>query len=258
MMKHVLLTNDDGIHAPGLRALCDAFLSGGWRVTVSAPDQERSAASHSITIKRPIVVRTAVWEGIPEGAPLMLWMSDGTPSDAVKLALRSLCCEDAPDIVVSGINNGWNIGTDVHYSGTVGAAMEAAFEGVAAVAVSVHEPDAERLCNAASVAERFSTRLLKDPLPMPSVLNINLPNCAPEEIRGIVEAPLTCISYADAYDKLEHTRGRSAYWLSGEIIEEGCLPGGDLDRLLQRYATVTAIGWDLTMRGHCERFLQDL
>ncbi len=256
MTRHVLLSNDDGVQAPGLRALADAFCAAGWRVTVAAPDQERSAASHSITIKRPLVVSPARWEGVPEGAPLAVWKADGTPADCVKVALHEIC-EGKPDLVVSGINNGWNAGTDVHYSGTVGAAMEGAFEGYPAIAVSVKRPDAAKLVGAAALAVRMAGRLLAHPLPTPSVLNINLPDCPPDEIRGVVEAPMTCIRYTDAYDRMEHTRGRHAYWLKGDIIEEGCLPDGDLDRLVRGYATVTAVGWDQSMRGACASILQE-
>ncbi len=255
-MQHVLFSNDDGVNAPGLRALADAFLADGWRVSVLAPDQERSAASHSITIKQPMVVTPVRWEDVPEGVPLSVWKADGMPADCVKLALLEMCGA-RPDIVISGINNGWNVGTDVHYSGTVGAAMEAAFAGYRAMAVSIKRPDPLKNAHAAQVTLRLAKRLLLNPLPLPSVLNLNLPNCPPDEVRGIVEAPMTCIQYSDEYDRMEHTRGRAAFWLKGDIIEEGCLPEGDLDRLVHGYATVTAITWDMSMLGACKGILQD-
>lgn len=256
-MRHVLLTNDDGVFAPGLRALADAFLCAGFRVTVAAPDRERSAASHSITIKRPLVAVKMKWSGVPEGVPLQVFHVDGLPADCAKLALRELC-EEAPELVVSGINNGWNVGTDVHYSGTVGAAMEAAFEGYAAMAVSVQRPSPVRYENAARLAVSLASRLLGSPLPGPSVLNVNLPDCEPEEVVGVVEAPLTPIAYSDVFHKLSYANSKCAYWLAGEIKEGDCLPAGDLDRLRRRYATVTALGWDLSMRGACGNLLQDL
>lgn len=255
-MTHVLLGNDDGVFAPGLRALADAFLQAGFRVTVSAPEGQRSAASHSITIKRPMVAKRVQYDGVPEGAPLTVWAVDATPADCIKLALHELS-RGRPDVVVSGINDGWNIGTDVHYSGTVGAAMEGAFEGVQSIAVSVERPDAARYAHAAQAAVNAARRLAESPLPLPSIINLNLPNCAPEAMRGWVEAPLTPIRYTDAYEHLAHERGGDAYWLKGEIIEEGCLPGGDLSRLLEGYATLTVLGWDLTMQGKGAQFLQD-
>ena len=255
-MRNVLLSNDDGIHSPGLRALADAFLQDGWRVCVCAPDGERSAAAHSITIKRPLVVTEIKWTDVAENAPLTVYTCDGTPADCVKVALLSLL-ERKPDVVVSGINNGWNAGTDVHYSGTVGAAMEAAFEGAQGIAVSVSHPDRARNENAAMCAVGLARRLVEAPLDLPAILNLNLPDCPPEAIRGLVEAPLSAIRYTDAYDHLPRGRGRGAYWLKGEIVEESALPGGDLERLLHGYATVTAVGWDLSLRGACTEILQD-
>lgn len=256
-MHTALLSNDDGVYAPGLRALADAFLAAGWRVIVAAPDRERSAAAHSITIKNPLVKAPARWTGIPEGAPLAVWQLDGTPADCVKIGLHALS-DGRPDLVVSGVNNGWNVGTDIHYSGTVGAAMEAAFEGVPGIAVSAKHPNAERYRCVSELAVRCAKRMLENPLPMPSVLNINLPDRDPAEVLGVVEAPMTCIQYTDSYDRMDRPRGRAAYWLKGDIVEEGCLPGGDLDMLVKGYATLTAIGWDLSMCGACKQLLQDL
>ena len=104
-MNHVLISNDDGIHASGIRALADAFLASGWRVTVCAPDTQRSAAGRSITLNRPVVASEAVWPDIQENDRLHLWKTDGTPVDCVKIALHHLCVEK-PDLVCSGINDG--------------------------------------------------------------------------------------------------------------------------------------------------------
>lgn len=255
-MRHVLLSNDDGVFAPGLRALADAFLADGWQVTVAAPDGERSAASHSITIKRPMVAKTVFYDGVPEGTPLTVWAIDGTPADCVKLALHELC-EAPPTLVVSGINNGWNVGTDVHYSGTVGAAMEAAFENVQAIAVSAGNPDAKRYAYAANLAVSFARRLIERPLRLPAIVNLNAPNLDPDLICGIVEAPLTCIQYTDAYVKMEKDATRAAYWLKGDIIEDGCRPDADLSMLLQGFSTVTVLGWDIGLAGAASELLQE-
>lgn len=258
MIPHVLLSNDDGVFAPGLRALADAFLADGWRVSVCAPASERSAASHSITIRHPIVAAARAWEGVVEGAPLAVWACSGTPADCVKVAILKLC-NARPDLVVSGVNNGWNLGTDVHYSGTVGAAMEGAFEGVPGMAVSAPaRVDASRSVFAAACAVRLARRMLARPIPPRTVLSLNVPDRDGRDVLGLVEAPMTPIRYTDDYDEMTHSRSRSAYWLKGEIIEEGRLPGGDLDRLLAGYATVTLLGWDLTLPGGCKEILQDM
>lgn len=253
MKRHVLVVNDDGIQSEGLRALAEAFLQDDWHVTVCAPHQERSASSHSITIKRPVIVSSVRWEGFSDAA--VLYQTDGTPADCVKIAMLSLC-ESKPDLVVSGINNGWNCGTDVHYSGTVGAAMEAAFEGAPAIAVSAarHPSNMQKAYSAALVVN-VARKMLQKPLPIPSVLNINVPDCDPDAIKGIVQAPMTCVRYKDAYHSM-HERGRSAYWLSGEIIEEGNLPGGDLDCLLKGYVTMTLLGWDITQSSLLNEYLE--
>ncbi|MCL1795560.1 MAG: 5'/3'-nucleotidase SurE, partial [Clostridia bacterium] len=188
---------------------------------------------------------------VKAASPSAQYQVDGTPADCVKLALHALC-DKRPDIVVSGINDGWNAGTDIHYSGTVGAAMEAAFEGVPAIAVSsafnAYGAAEERYENAARLAVEFAEKLLGKPLPMPAVLNLNVPRCHPSEIKGIVDAPLSLIRYSDAYDRLERTGQSAAYWIKGDIIEEIETPGGDLDCLLRGYVTVTAIGWDMTLK----------
>ena len=253
-MRSVLLSNDDGVYAPGLSALAGAFLADGWRVCVCAPDGERSGASHGIVIARPIIASPVELEGL--SAPVPAWKCDGLPSDCVRLALLELC-DGRPDIVIAGVNDGWNVGRDVHFSGTFGAAMEAAFEGVPAIAVSAQHPGPAQYRNAAELAARLARALLKAPLPMPSVLNVNLPKGDIDHIQGLVEAPLTNFRYTDYYDKLKHTRGRTAYWLGGEIIKESVMPGGDLDCLLRGYATVTAVGWDMTMKGACGGILRD-
>lgn len=258
-MRHVLLSNDDGVFAPGLRALADAFVGAGWRVTVAAPDRERSATAHSLTMRTPLVAVKHTWDGVPQGAPLSVWSIDGTPADCMKLGLHDLCGEK-PDLVASGINSGWNVGTDVHYSGTVGAAVEGAFEGYPAIAVSAGGsaagptagvPTPAQYAYAAALAAKLADRMLASPLPSATVLNLNLPNCAPEDVRGLVEAPMTHIRYTDSYDKLERSERSAAYWLRGEIVEESCTPGGDLSMLLAGYATMTVLGWDLTMPGMC-------
>lgn len=255
MSRHVIISNDDGIFSKGLRALADAFLSDGWRVTVCAPHQERSASAHSITFGRPLVVSPVAWESLPSGADITVYKTDGMPADCVKVAMLSLC-EEKPDLVVSGINNGWNCGTDVHYSGTVGAAMEGAFEGAPAIAVSAPRFSSDsQTAYAAALAAKMAQKLLQKPLPVPMILNINIPDCDPGEIKGVVEAPMTCVNYKDYYSAMRHEHGRSAHWLSGNIVEEGCLPGGDLDCLLKGYATITALGWDLTKSGMLEGFI---
>lgn len=254
--RHVLLCNDDGVFFPGIRALADAFLGAGWRVTVCAPDRERSAASHSMVLKEPIIVQKARWENVPEDAPIALWQTSGSPSDCVKLALYELMTS-RPDIVVSGINNGWNAGTDCHYSGTVGAAMEGIFEGVPAIAVSVQKPNAARNACAAGYALRAAERVLATDNPLRALWNINLPDCEPEAIRGYREASMARTPYTDEYDKMPRSHGKAVYWLKGELIPSLFEKDTDLYWLHRKYATVSAFRWDWTIPNLCDFILQE-
>ena len=255
-IRHVLLCNDDGVFFPGIRALADAFLGAGWRVTVCAPDRERSAASHSMVLKDPIVAQRVKWDAEHGPTRLDVWQTSGAPSDCVRLALFELM-DAQPDIVVSGINNGWNAGTDCHYSGTVGAAMEAIFQNIPAIAVSVKHPDAARNACAAQYALRAAKRVLAMENPLQALWNINLPDCEPEAICGFVEAPMGRAPYTDHYDKLVRSPDRAAFWLKGELVASLFEEGTDLYYLERKYATVTAFRWDWTAPGLCLSILQD-
>lgn len=243
---HVLIANDDGIGSPGIKALAQAFIDAGHRVTIAAPDTQRSAASHSITMFRPLMARPVEWPGT------QAWSIDGTPADCVKLALDKL--SGPVDAVVSGINDGYNIGTDVHYSGTVAAAMEGAFAGFPAIAVSVPfgRPD---LCTvAAQTALKAVARLHAKPLPPLSVLNINLPDGA---IRGERAAELSRLRYDDAYLEQENARVGKYYWLVGGAADEQDAGENDVTLLREGFITYTVLDFDWTARGAAERFLQE-
>lgn len=248
---HVLIANDDGIGACGIKALAQAFIDAGHRVTVAAPDTQRSAASHSITMFRPLMARPVEWPGA------MAWSIDGTPADCVKLALDKLT--GPVDVVVSGINDGYNIGTDVHYSGTVAAAMEGAFAGFPAIAVSVPFGRHDLCVAAAQTALKAADRLYaKQLLPM-TVLNINLPDVPPEEIAGECAADLARLRYEDSYLEQENERVGKYYWLMGRLSAEQ--DGGDADAdvclLRKGFITYTVLNFDWTSRGAAKRFLQE-
>ena len=172
---HVLVSNDDGVDAPGIRVLAEALASLG-RVTVVAPDRDRSGASNSLTLDQPIRVKR-----LDNG----YYMVAGTPTDCVHLALAGLL-EDEPDIVVSGINNSANLGDDVIYSGTVAAAMEGRFLGLPAIAVSLASKDhkAEHYDSAARAAVAIVEQLIVSPLPADTILNVNVPDRPWAEMEG--------------------------------------------------------------------------
>lgn len=233
----ILISNDDGILAPGLCALAQAFGEAGHEVVVSAPDRQRSAASHSLTIGRPLTVQEAHVPGA-----LRAYAVSGTPADCVKLGLHKLFPE--AEYVVSGINHGYNAGSDVLYSGTVAAAMEGALEGRHAMAVSLAESREDTYPQAAQMALAVFGRLLSHPLPPLCVLNLNYPKV--DRALGIRVAPLRRIHYFDEYvQDPDGPQGR-CYRLTGcanEDVEEG---EDDFTWLRRGYATVTALGFDMT------------
>lgn len=248
---HVLLVNDDGIQSRGLRILADVFCGAGHKVLVVAPERQCSAFSHHITFMKPLFAQKVEWPGVEA-----CWI-DGTPADCVKFGLKGLDT-DGIDIVVSGINEGYNMGTDVHYSGTVAAAMEAAFMDKPAIAISAAHDVADCVLEmAAKEALAMAERLHKKPLPSHRVLNINVPNCAPEEVKGRLAVPLAFNAYVDTVEKRMHPRGFPYYW--SVFSSEECQPVGENDVTWngRGYITYTVLGWDLTMHAETEAFLND-
>jgi len=236
-IMRVLVSNDDGVDAPGIRVLAERLGAVG-QVTVVAPDRDRSGASNSLTLDAPLRV-SPMGNGFYRVA--------GTPTDCVHLALAGLL-EDEPDIVVSGINNSANLGDDVIYSGTVSAAMEGRFLGLPAIAVSLVTQDHKGMHydSAAKAVLLLMRRLLVDPLPADTILNVNVPDRPWTEIEGFEVTRLgrrhrsaPCIAQTDP-------RGRPIWWIgpAGEVDDAG--PGTDFDAVRRGFVSVTPIHVDLT------------
>jgi len=242
-IMHILVTNDDGVTAPGLLALAQAMRQLG-KVTVFAPDKNWSASGHVKTMERPLRVKETV---IADGTSS--FASDGEPSDCVALPLLGLI-EESIDLVVSGINPHANIGHDVTYSGTVTAAMEAVIAGVKGIAVSLDSPEGHKgpldYSTSASVAKRTAEQVLADGLPEGVVLNINVPYLKESEIQGYMITRLGLRVYRDALDVRTAPRGKPYYWIGGEsptgIVEDGT----DFGALAQGYVSITPLQLDLT------------
>ncbi len=235
----ILLTNDDGIYAPGLAALKReaARLAD---VTVVAPEIERSAAAHSITLDRPLRVRE-----VYVGDEFLGYSVDGSPADCVKIGVRQVLT-NPPDLVLSGINPGANVGINVLYSGTVAAALEGAILGITSIAVSqeaVKKPD---FPSTARQAASVISMILKNSPPAGSLFNINIPACSPSSIQGVVAAAMSTVSYEDGFDLRTDPRGGTYYWMTGEIYEEKLPPGSDMALLRRGFITVTPLQYDLT------------
>lgn len=214
---NILVSNDDGVFALGIRTLANALATAGHQVTVVCPDRERSATGHGLTLHRPLRVDQVENVFDPK---VTAWASSGTPSDCVKLALDAIL-PAAPDFVVSGINHGANLGTDVLYSGTVSAAMEGVLEGIPAIAISLTSFSAKNFTPAAQCAVQLVFQLEQQPLDLPILLNVNVPPVAAEEIKGMVIARQGIRRYFDQFEKRIDPRGKTYYWLAGEVMEEG-------------------------------------
>jgi 5'-nucleotidase len=242
---HILVTNDDGVTAPGLLALAQEMKKLG-QVTVFAPDRNWSASGHVKTMDRPLRVREAI---LADGSSA--FTSDGAPSDCVALPLLGLI-EEKIDIVVSGINPNANIGHDVTYSGTVTAAMEAVIDGIPGIAVSLDSPEnhKEKLdySAAASVARRVVKRVIKEGLPEGVVLNVNVPYLKEEELKGFMVTRQGLRVYRDELDRRLDPRGRPYYWIGGQSPTGVDEPGTDFGALRAGYVSITPLQLDLTAR----------
>lgn len=245
---HILVTNDDGVSAPGLAALASALRNLG-KVTVLAPDRNWSASGHVKTMHRPL----RVWETkMSDGTEALT--TDGAPSDCVALAVLGLI-EGELDLVVSGINPSANLGHDVTYSGTVTAAMEAAISGLPGLAISLnskrngdHELDYDP---AAEIALRISRQVMEYGLPKGVLLNINVPYLSLEQVRGVEITQQGQRVYRDALVRRDDPRGRAYYWIGGDSPTGVLDPGTDFWALDRGFVSVTPLQLDLT--AHDER-----
>lgn len=248
---HIVVTNDDGVVAPGLLALANEMKKIG-SVSILAPDRNWSASGHVRTIDRPLRVRDVI---LPDGTTAQA--CDGAPSDCVALALCGFFSEPV-DLVVSGINPFANIGDDVTYSGTVTAAMEAVIGGLPAVAVSVDSLDNHLgivdYQTAAGFALKIIQALLKKSLPGGLLLNVNVPYVPMEEIKGIRVTRQGNRVYHDRLDKRVDPRGKPYYWAIGDPPTAHAEPGTDAEALLNKFVSVTPIQLDLT----AYRFLPEM
>ena len=246
----LLVSNDDGIFSLGVRSLANALAAAGHQVTVVCPDRERSATGHSLTLHQPI--RAERVDSMFDPA-VMAWSCSGTPSDCVKLALGALL-DSPPDLVLSGINQGSNIGTDILYSGTVSAAMEGIIEGLGAIAFSLASFSHRDFQPAVKFARALVDRLSTQPLPAGMLLNVNIPAVPESEIAGVTLARQGVRRYTDLFQKRIDPRGKTYYWLAGEVLEE--VDDGskspyptDVRAIQDKYITLTPLQYNLTCLG---------
>lgn len=232
----ILCTNDDGYRAAGLAVLADAARSLG-EVEIVAPDREQSATSHSLTMHFPLR-RHRIEPGVQS--------IDGTPTDCVALAVGELL-DDLPDIVLSGVNHGPNLGEDVLYSGTVAGAMEATMLGIPAIAFSYAGRDFERIASYGPLLTRLIPQLAaRDGIPNRTLLNVNFPPIEPEAVRGVKVTRLGRRVYTDAITCANDPNGREYFWIGGGGVEWEPGEGTDFAAVQAGYISVTPLDLDLT------------
>ncbi|GAC1341699.1 MAG: 5'/3'-nucleotidase SurE [Myxococcales bacterium] len=243
----ILVSNDDGVEAPGLRTLAEALLTLG-EVTVCAPDREQSATSHSISLHRPLRIEALSPWG-PRGE-IQRFAVDGTPTDAVYVAVNHLLKDAPPELVVSGINRGANLAQDIHYSGTVAAAMEGAVLGMPSFAVSQLGRGELDYGPAAAFARALAARIGQRGLPKGTLLNVNVPE---GPARGAAVTRVGKRSYTAAVVQKVDPRGRAYYWIGGDEQAHETAPGSDCDAVFdRRLISVTPLHLDLTQQALVE------
>jgi 5'-nucleotidase len=234
-----LLTNDDGLTAQGLQELRRQLEAmPDVQVFLVAPERERSAASHSITLHKPLQVREVSGPGERSRA----WSVSGTPADCAKLAIHALLPE-RPQVLISGVNCGSNLGTDVFYSGTVSAAIEGTILGIPSLAVSLSDRTAQDFRLAARVAWQLARQVAERGLPPWSLLNVNVP---PGQPRGVALTRLGNRKYRDIFDRRLDPRGHTYFWLGGDALEVDNEPDTDVWAVQHGQVSVTPLRLELT------------
>ena len=236
-----LLTNDDGIYAPGLAALEDA-VNNEFRTLVVAPSTEQSGVGHGITFLSPLTAKE-----VSRGEKRCGWAVDGSPADAVKLGVSEICPQ-RPDLIISGINAGLNAGINVLYSGTVAAAIEGSFFGITSIAVSLEWDDQMNFERAAQFASGLVKKLISLRPPAGSLFNINIPTAALVETPEVRGVPMSVARYGEGFERRVDPRGRNYYWASNDPPPPPSAQDSDVTALAEGVITITPLEYDLTNR----------
>ncbi len=237
----ILVTNDDGIFTEGIYYLAKELQKIG-EVIVAAPDMERSATGHAITIYTPLRAKKINFFD----TNIEAYSINGTPADCVKLSIECLLEGRVPDIVLSGINNGPNLGTDVLYSGTVSAAIEAAIMDIPSIAISMGDINITQYYDAAEYAVKIAKKILHNKKDFETIININYPTCSKEDVKGVKITKLGTRKYINSYVERKDPRGNSYYWISGTVMDMEQDQDSDIIALRENYISITPISYDLT------------
>ena len=247
----ILISNDDGVFAEGIRTLANFAFERGHEVTVVCPDQERSATGHGLTLQSPIRVEKAD-ELFAKG--VKAWGCTGTPADCVKLALHEIL-ETKPDLVLSGVNHGPNLGTDIFCSGTVAAALEGTLEGIPSLAVSITSFQWKKFNFAAKIAMDIVEKAITSKWPPRLLLNLNIPPCDEENMGSLHWTRLSIRHYKEQFSKRIDPRGNTYFWLAGEAVDDFKSVGdgptqwlSDVEQVGKNAPSITPIEPDLIWR----------
>ena len=239
MKPNILIVNDDGIQSQGIQALAQAMANLG-SITIVAPEQEQSAKSHSITLNDPIRLKSVNLKAGFKG-----WSVKGTPVDCAKIALKSLF-KKKPDLLISGINLGSNLGKNLIYSGTIGAAYEGTILGIQSAAISLDSFQAKDFKAAKQVSISIATYLLKNKLPKGTMLNVNIPYISKNKIKGFRITKQGKSGFIDTFERRVDPRGRSYFWIKGKIRNADPSIEYDGEAILNGYVSITPIHFELT------------
>jgi len=248
MPKRILISNDDGINSEGIHKLHETLKKLG-EVYIVAPDRDQSAVSHSLSLFRPLRL-----DKITE----YVYSVDGTPTDCVNLAINGILRDKKPDLVVSGINKGENLGDDITYSGTVSAAMEGTLLGIPSIAISLVGRGDFNFDLASYHSELITRYVLQNGLPKDTLLNVNIPHATADEIKGIMITRQGKRLYDEPIVEKVDPRGKKYYWIGGDELEFLDIESSDLVAVKAGYVSVTPIGLDLTKYDHIDKLRSDL
>lgn len=238
---HILLTNDDGVRAQGLQILKRELAACGHRLTIAAPNGQRSAASHSMSINKPLYCR----EIAQDDAQIREIAISGTPVDCVKMAMEYFLRGDRPQLLISGINNGYNLGSDVLYSGTVSAAMEGPYYQIPAIAASMYPMDAERCAQTARLIQQLIEKVIIKGK-FPGILNVNVPPEGEISLGNIRVVPQTVQIYHNVIEPRQDKDGSICYHIVGDIDMDGAPDNSDVAAVRHGHIAITPLKWQQT------------
>lgn len=249
-MMRILISNDDGYHAPGIRCLANHLAELGHKIFVGAPDRERSTTGHCLTLHKPLRAEDA--SELYSEQVHKSWKINGTPCDSIKLAMNMLVDLSQIDLVVSGINRGPNLGTDVIYSGTVSAAVEGAIRGIPAIAVSSNSFDDVHYESAARFIGVFLRELDLSTFPKHTVMNVNVPSLPYDELKGVRVTRLGLHRFRDIFEQRVDLRGQAYYWQTGVVEDHEQDEDTDVFAVRENYISVSPIHFDMTRYNYLE------